>query len=360
MAEHPIYQRLAGHLDRLPGGFAPSRTGAHLRLLQALFTPSEAELAMVLTLQREGAEQIARRAGLDTDDAARRLEEMARKGLIFAAYAQGAPVLYQAAPWIVGIYEFQSHSLTPELVALLREYETTRGPARPVESTGAIRTSHASGQMRTIPVHKSLEARVVTLPYERIDDLVGGVQRIGVTQCICRRKARVAGGECIAPDETCIVFDEWAEFYANTGRGRLISRDELAGILGLSDELGLVLQPSNSREPSFLCCCCSCCCGVLRGIKRNPHPSELVSSPFVAAQDLEACNGCRSCVTRCPMQALPESGDQPVLDASRCIGCGLCVTTCPTGALQLVRRPDAHQADVPADLAATWRALSRL
>ena len=36
------YRKLAQHLDRLPGGFAPSATGAELRLLRRLFTPQEA------------------------------------------------------------------------------------------------------------------------------------------------------------------------------------------------------------------------------------------------------------------------------------------------------------------------------
>ena len=66
--EHAVnetsYRKLAEHLDRLPGGFAPSDTGAELRLLQRLFTPQEAELATHLTLEREEAQIIAGRAGL--------------------------------------------------------------------------------------------------------------------------------------------------------------------------------------------------------------------------------------------------------------------------------------------------------
>ena len=65
--------KLIEHLDRLPGGFAPSETGAELRLLARLFTPQEAELATHLTLDREGVRAIAARAGLAADEAARRL-----------------------------------------------------------------------------------------------------------------------------------------------------------------------------------------------------------------------------------------------------------------------------------------------
>ena len=57
------YSDLAEHLDRLPGGFPPSVTGAEIRLLERLFTPEEAALAIHLTLEREGVEVIAGRAG---------------------------------------------------------------------------------------------------------------------------------------------------------------------------------------------------------------------------------------------------------------------------------------------------------
>ena len=47
------YKKLAEHLDQLPGGFAPSKTGADIELLQRLFKPEEAELAIHLSLNQE-------------------------------------------------------------------------------------------------------------------------------------------------------------------------------------------------------------------------------------------------------------------------------------------------------------------
>ena len=52
MREEP-YRQLAEHLDRLPDGFAPSDTGADLRLLQRLFGPEGAGLATHLALVRK-------------------------------------------------------------------------------------------------------------------------------------------------------------------------------------------------------------------------------------------------------------------------------------------------------------------
>jgi len=42
MMDSKHYTNLAEHLDKLPGGFPPSETGAEIRLLERLFTPEEA------------------------------------------------------------------------------------------------------------------------------------------------------------------------------------------------------------------------------------------------------------------------------------------------------------------------------
>ena len=78
-----IYQRLAKHLDNLPGGFPSTDNGIELRILRRLFTPEEAELSMYLTLIDEEPRVIARRAKITTEEATQRLEEMAKRGLIF-------------------------------------------------------------------------------------------------------------------------------------------------------------------------------------------------------------------------------------------------------------------------------------
>jgi uncharacterized Fe-S center protein len=48
------------------------------------------------------------------------------------------------------------------------------------------------------------------------------------------------------------------------------------------------------------------------------------------------CTACGTCVERCQMEAVVESGSSMEVDEARCIGCGLCVPTCDTGAVSLV------------------------
>ena len=62
--EQEIYERLARHLDNLPGGFPPTDSGVEMRILRRLFTPEEARLALYLTLLAEEPRVVARRAGI--------------------------------------------------------------------------------------------------------------------------------------------------------------------------------------------------------------------------------------------------------------------------------------------------------
>jgi ferredoxin len=161
----------------------------------------------------------------------------------------------------------------------------------------------------------------------------------------------MAGHGCDMPMETCLIMGSAATYYVENGLGRKIDQAEALAILAKAEEVGLVLQPSNAQKATNICTCCGCCCGILTNVKRHPKPASIVSSPFVAALDTEACEGCGTCEMRCQMEAIYYADDdRAVLDLDRCIGCGLCVTTCPTGALSLARKPQAEQPHVPPDM----------
>ncbi len=344
-----VYERLAQHLDKLPGGFPPSPSGVEQRLLKRLFTPKEAKLAVHLTLNREEARMIAHRAKLALHEAEQRLREMARKGLIFSIEAEGSPALYQAVPWVVGIFEFQVNNPDESFFRDVNEYNRSK-----------VSRPQSIPQMRTIPIERSIEPHLEALPYERAEELVKTHQKFAVTPCICRRKAEKTGGGCDAPKETCLIFGEWADYYVRNGLGRYIDQSEVAKILAIADKANLVLQPNNSRELVVMCCCCGCCCAILTRIKLHPRPSELVASPFRATHEPETCASCRTCIDRCQMDALTLEGDRVVFNSHRCIGCGLCVSTCPTRSLTLERKPVSEQMRTPVSMDATWRELSQL
>lgn len=48
--------------------------------------------------------------------------------------------------------------------------------------------------------------------------------------------------------------------------------------------------------------------------------------------DADKCNGCVSCMKRCPTEAIRVRGGKATVMYERCVGCGECVKICPTGA----------------------------
>ena len=120
-----IYERLAEHLDNLPGGSPRTESGAEIRILRRLFTPEDAEFEMHLTLIPEEPRVIAYRAKIPVSEATRRLEEMEKKGLIMGMLRENKPPLYMALQSAVGFWEAQVNRLDPELVQNAEEYLDT-------------------------------------------------------------------------------------------------------------------------------------------------------------------------------------------------------------------------------------------
>ncbi len=345
------YRKLAAHLDRLPGGFPTSERGDDLRLLRRLFTPEEADLATHLTLDLEEASAIAARAQRPVEETAHRLQAMAEKGLIFSVQAEGGPPRYQAAPWVIGIYEFQVNRMSEGFLRDLVDFQASRQPRSqpPHESIP---------QMRTIPIAQSIEPPLTALPYEQVAALVEAHDRFAVAPCICRRRARLLGAGCDAPEETCLMFGDFADFYVRTGRGRSIDRSTVMKLIDQANRANLVLNPTNSKFVAAICCCCGCCCGILRGLQAHPKPAEAVASAFIAQYDPDACSNCQRCLDRCQMQAFTMDGDRITHDPDRCIGCGLCVSTCPSHALTLTRKPASAEREMPATFLDTWHTIA--
>jgi electron transport complex protein RnfB len=339
-----VYSRLAALLDDLPAGFPTTDSGVEQRILRRLFTPEEAEFALHLTLLPEPARVIARRAKIPVEEATQRLQEMERKGLIFVMHEEGKEPEYMATHWAVGIYEFQLNRLNPDLIRDLEEF----GPAW-FDQTAWDRAP----QLRTIPIGESISAQPEVMVYERAEELVRAQDRLAVAPCICRKERRIAGEGCDKPLETCLVMGSAATYYVHNGLGRTIDQAEALAILAQAEEKGLVLQPGNAKDALNICTCCGCCCGVLRNVKRHPKPASFVASAFVATLDVETCEGCGTCETRCQMEAIYLDNGHATLNLDRCIGCGLCVTTCPTDSLSLQRKPEAEQPYVPKDLVDT-------
>jgi len=339
MKENSPYELLANHLEKLPGGFARTASGAELRILDRLFTPEEAWVAAHINMLPEPAKVVALRSKLTLADACLVLDSLVEKRLVSSFPIHGK-THYMAQSFVIGFWEEQVDHLNRDLVESFEEYL----PA--YAETGLW---GKAPQLRVIPVQKSISLQSRVMPYEQLSAILDNHMKFGVANCICRQEQRLLGKDCGKPLEACLVFDGAAEYFAQSGRGRMISRAEADALIVLAEITGLVLQPGNTRNPGNICMCCGCCCGVLRGLKMRSNPASEVSTDFYARLDDSRCTGCKVCLKRCQMDALTVVDGKAQLDLNRCIGCGLCVSTCKPGALTLVRKEKSELPKLPAN-----------
>ncbi len=324
-----VYIKLRGFLDGLPGGFPETDSGVELKILEKLFTPEEAEMAMQLNVKPEQVPAIASRAGLEEREAAELLDAMASRGLVFRARL-GDGVWYLATNFNAGFYEFQLNNMDREFAELNEEYI----PHFMVTNLTATKT----GQFRVVPVEAAVESLSTVATYDRIRELVKEQQHIVVAQCICRKKKGLIGSDCNRPHETCFFFGINVQYYIENGLGREIDVDEALDLLAKAEEAALVLCTNNAQALLHLCCCCSCCCAILGALKTLNRPADTIRPSFQARIEPDLCSACGICLERCQVAAIATREECMEVDTDRCIGCGLCLSTCPEGSIAMVER----------------------
>ncbi len=339
MATEIVYRQLQEHIDNMPVGYPATESGVELRLLEYLFTPEEAAMALHLSAVPEPVEKIysrAKKAGIGFDELKKGLRRLAAKGAIIKAQVKGKPA-YSKAMLAIGMFEFQAGRITKEYHADFRQYMD--------EGFAEAIFTKKTGQMRTIPINEEVlpERRIGT--HDGARDLVMKSQGpFAVIPCVCRTGMDLEESPCQQTDirETCLVMGGFAKETVGAGVGKELTREEMVEMLDRANEVGMVVQPQNTQDPHFICCCCGCCCAILATAKKLPRPSEYFDTNYYAEVAGDLCTECRTCHDRCEMEAIRGNGDGPSsVDLLRCIGCGLCISTCPEGAIQLHEKAEA-------------------
>lgn len=330
--EDEIYIRLREYLDTFPLGFPSTEEGVELEILRALFTPKEAELYLKVGPLPEKAESIAARAGMDPGEAEEALYSMSKKGLLYRVRRDGS-TYYNAAPFMIGLYEYSVKRVDRRLAELYRRYYD-------LVYAGEMAASGVPG-FKVLPLDEAITgADRVLFPYLFLRDQVRKARVIAVAECICRKEAMLLGEGCGGPLESCLMFGAAAEYYVENGFGRRIGPDEALGILEEADKAGLVHAGVNAKHLSNICNCCPCCCASLKGItKKGFDKRGFMNSMFVARVDEGLCTACGICLDRCPVGAMSVERVAEV-DDERCLGCGLCATTCPAEAVKVSLREE--------------------
>jgi Na+-translocating ferredoxin:NAD+ oxidoreductase RNF subunit RnfB len=346
VSEDPIYEELRKKIDEImPVGFPASEDGTELRLLEKLFTPEEAKIAIHLSILPERLKVIYRRVmkagiSISLNEMEERFDRLVEKGAIV-----GGAILddekqgkrYSLTQWILGMWELQVDKLTKEFAELAERYSLETFYKE-------LHQKDKPCQMRTIPIEKSLtpEHRVST--YDNIRELLENrIDSIAVMNCICRQEHDLLEKSCKVSDirRNCISFDNFAEIVLKiVPSARRISKDELLKILDTNQKEGFVIQSENNQNPQYMCFCCGCCCGFLTTAKQFPRPAEYYSSNFYAQSNSELCIGCETCVERCQMDAITMDDGKSSVNLDRCIGCGNCVAVCEANAMSLIKRDE--------------------
>ncbi|MFX0047803.1 MAG: 4Fe-4S binding protein [Candidatus Hermodarchaeota archaeon] len=328
------YEKLRLFLNEFPVGFRKTQSGVEIEILKRLFTEEEAELATFLTIRPEQAHSIARRSGRNLAEIVDKLESMAKKGLIFRLRRDNK-TLYNATPFMIGLYEYSVKKIDKKLAQLFKDYYYEAG----LEEIGA---SNVPG-FKVIPLEGTIQTETTLYPYQMLENSIKNARVISVADCVCRKEAKLLDEGCDHPMETCLSFGVAAEYYIENGMGRKITAEEAIQIIKDTDESGLVHAGVNSKHLSNICNCCPCCCISMKGMTQfGQDKQKFMNAIFESIIDESVCISCGNCVERCPVKAITIE-DYALVNRDLCLGCGLCASVCPEEAISLKPRKDAEE-----------------
>ena len=353
------YRELQQHLDKMPVGFPPTESGIEIKLLKHLFTPKQVQIALQLKFIGEPIKNIYRRLKkkdfiASKEDLEKKLDEMYFKGLIYRVTKKNTDTnFYASAPFVIGMYEFQLNSLTPEFYKNSEKYLNEVYVREEYNKTGIP-------QLRVVPLDQVVENENLVYNYDNIEQIIENIgEPIAVMDCICRKGTDLIGNPCKKTDlrETCLTFRRGAVSFIEKGLAREITKEEALKLVEEAKEDGLVLQPGNSISPMSMCICCGCCCGVLVAQKELPGLSRFFATNFYAEVDQYLCEGCGICEGRCNLGAVHVVENLAQVDREKCIGCGVCVPKCSSGAMNLLSKE--VETIPPKDTLATYTAIMK-
>lgn len=334
------YERLANALNRLPNSFPRTKSNIEITLLKKIFLPEEAFLAGQLTGTFEPVAVIAKRAGLNEEETAKRLNTMMSRDFVRGSAEKR---VYRLSPFIIGIYESQLERMDHELAHLFEEY-LDQGGIEIMRPQPAIH--------RVIPAQSAVKTEWI-LPYDKLRELLMSCNTFRVRDCICRKQQDLEGTrKCDFPLHVELIFYTGKET-SDPPVAPFVTKEEALAVLDKTEKIGLVHTVSNVAEGVFYVCnCCGCCCGILRGITEFGIEKSVAAANYHSVIDPEKCIGCGTCVERCQMHAIAAQNDISVVNLSKCIGCGLCVTGCLSHVARLERKAEEAIINPPVDFAA--------
>jgi Na+-translocating ferredoxin:NAD+ oxidoreductase subunit B len=323
------------HLRKFPFGFPTSPDHDEWKLFEVPFslTDEEGELLRQLMPYSEHIDEIAKRLGREKAEILPVLDGLLHKTWLLRTGTRENG-RYTALTFGPGASEHQMPWISKELMEL---YKKMTPPDEAHEPTELI------PYFRIVPRESALSNSSEVLPSEIVSHLIeqANEDELAVTECICRKSARIHGDSCFAPvEDQCLFFGGFAVTVVEIGAGRRITKEEAKKRIQKAKELGLVHQASANAHPLVICSCCTCHCAALKSFLHTEDHLALKSN-FFSEINREICKGtCPECIKICPVKActMEKKTQRPIVDLSGCIGCGLCAAACPEKAIKLKRK----------------------
>ena len=316
-------------------------------IIKRRYTPEEAELLSKLPMRGQTAKQLSKISGIPVEDIEPKLDEMARKGLIYR-YEEKKKVNYSIGTLMDSIYRMpwwlgQDEEWMVELSSLVNKYY--------IEGYGDLVMGYPTSPMRAIPINQTIIDDRKVMPYEDILKIVDDVEYFSVVHCSCRHRHNIDPNFEKSKYETwnCFHFNDLGRHVVRQGMGKEITKEETLKIFKESADAGLVHSIDNfstqtTTDVTSICNCSKDYCLFFEKIKMHPGVlsprGQHTSNYYRAWEDEKKCIKCGLCAKRCPIEAIKfiEEEKKITFDKERCIGCGVCVHKCPTEAISLKLR----------------------
>ena len=305
-------------------------------------------------------EQLKQSSNLSEEEILKKVETLAKKGLIFNQSNRYGVMVFRLMPFVnVGVFEYtfmKELEITEENLELAKLFEKLERESKerlksnynvalsflknmpPIDRTIPFRENKETGNEIEIIVNKELDVpEQKILLTQTVEELIEKFDDIAVGHCFCRHHKDLLNNPCKQTElrENCFTFGKSARYTSEQGFSRMVSKEEALEMLKQSEQDGLVHKAfypnfDMKRDETSICNCCTCCCGNAGGMTVN-------STKYISQFNHDLCVGCGTCVDNCYTNSIELNDEgKAELVGDYCIGCGVCAYFCPENAISLV------------------------